>query len=110
MTAPLFALHALQTGDIQDFDCPRRDAPNKALAFQFREGAFRGLGYRSKIIREIEAIHRQLQERLLFIEKLGKTQQIKNERGKALTRVLLTQCHDPMFGLTKIVGHLHEQM
>jgi len=110
MTTPLFALHALQSGNVQDFDCSRCATTNKTLAFQFREGAFRGLGYRSKVIREIETVHRQFQERLLFIEELGKTQQIENERGKALTRVLLTEGHDSMFGLTKIVGPLHKQM
>jgi hypothetical protein len=110
MTAPLFALHELQSGDVQDLDRSRRDAPNQALALQFCEGAFGGLRYRSKIIREIETIHRQLEERSLLIEELGEMQEIKNERGKTLTRVLLTECHDTMLGLTEIIGAFHKQV
>jgi hypothetical protein len=110
MTAPLFALHELQSGDVQDFDRSRCDAPNQALALQFCEGAFGGLRYRSKIIREIETIHRQLEERSLLIEELGEMQEIKNERGKTLTRVLLTECHDTMLGLTEIIGAFHKQV
>src|SRR5712671_6983289 len=37
-------------------------------------------------------------------------QQIKNERGKALTGVLLAECHDPMLGLTKIICHFGEKV
>ena len=110
MAAPLFALHALQSGNIEDFDCSRCVPSNKAFAFQSREGAFRGLGYGSKIIREIEAVHRQLQERSLFIEEFGEMQKIKNERGKTLTRVLLTECHDAMLGLAEIVGPFHKKV
>src|SRR6266849_8463078 len=37
-------------------------------------------------------------------------QQIKNERGKALTGVLLAECHDPMLGLAKIICHFREKV
>src|SRR4051812_39551507 len=72
MGASLLASHALQSCDVQDFDGARCDPPNKAFAFQSHEGAFRRLGHRSKVIRKIEAIHRQRQERSLLIEELGK--------------------------------------
>ncbi len=58
MTVSLFALQELQPVYVQDFDCSRCDPPDEALAFQSRECAFRGLGYCSKIIRKIEAVHR----------------------------------------------------
>ena len=58
MTATLFALHALQSGNVQDFDGSRGDPANEALAFQSRECAFGGLRHGSQIIGEIEAVHR----------------------------------------------------
>jgi hypothetical protein len=110
MTVSLFALQELQPVHVQDFDCSRCDPPDEALAFQLCERAFRRLGYRSKIIRKIEAVHRQLQKRSFFVEELWKTQEIKNEGGKTLTGVLLTECHDPMLGLAKIICHLRKKV
>ena len=42
MTAPLLTLQALQPAQVYNLDCSRRDPPNEAQAFQFRERAFRG--------------------------------------------------------------------
>src|SRR6266567_931160 len=109
MTTTLFALHASQSSDVQDFDCSRSDSANESLAFQSREGAFGGLRHRSQIIGEIETVHRYFQERSFLIEEFGMRQQIENERGQALIGVLLTEYHDPMLGLAKIIRHLHEQ-
>ena len=47
---------------------------------------------------------------MLFIEELGTTHEIKNERGKSLTCVLLTERHNPMLGLAKIICHLGKEV
>ena len=110
MTAPLFMLQAQQSAYVFYFDCSRRDPPNKALAFQSRERAFRGLSHNSKIIREIVTVHRQPQQRSLSIEEIRELNEVENEGRNTLTGVQLSECYDSFLGLATIIHHLHKQV
>ena len=93
VAATLFELQTFQSIQIQDFYDARRNAVNEALLFQSREGAFRGSGCHSKIVRKIKPVHRQPQACGWFVEELRDPQKIDEARSKPLMGILLTEHH-----------------
>ena len=83
-SAPFAQSQRTQAGDMEYPERFHIDAPQQLGAFEFGDGAHRGLTCNSQIIHKIKPIDRQTQPALPLVEKFWMAKEVQQRNGEPL--------------------------